>query len=69
MVRPILPPDVSVKLPIELVRNIYSYVPHNEPEKPKYSPSLQTQLARLHVAHMKGVSGTYMRGLEDFCLD
>lgn len=69
MVRPILPPTVSSALPIELVRNIYSYVPHREPEKAKYSPSLQAQLARLHVTHMKGVSGTYLRGLEEFCLD
>jgi hypothetical protein len=70
MVRPILPPAISNSLPIELVRNIYSYVPHNEKkEKPVYSPSLQAQLEKLHVTHMKGVSGMYLKGLDDFCLD
>jgi hypothetical protein len=68
MVRPILPPDVSKTLPIELVRNIYAYVPHNKKERP-LSPSLQLHLQKLHVSHMKGVSGMYLKGLDDFCLD
>ena len=68
MVRPILPPSISNSLPIELVRNIYSYVPHNEKE-PQYSPSLQAQLGKLNVSRLKGVSPMYLKDLDDFCLD
>lgn len=55
-------------LPLEIVRHIYSFVPHLEKEEPKYSPSLQHELERIAKSNLKGTSATYLKDLDDFCL-
>jgi hypothetical protein len=70
MVKPQLPEDIQVLFPLELVRLIDSFVPHNKKSiSHKTSPSLQRELARLQNKNLKGKSPTYMRGLDDFVLD
>ena len=70
MVKPQLPEDLQMLLPLELVRLIDSFVPHTKKTpSPKTSPSLQRELARIQCKNLKGKSPTYMRGLDDFVLD
>ena len=48
--RPILPKDITNKLPIDIIKHIYSYVPHNEKEKEKIiSHSCRKDL---HCSHL-----------------
>jgi hypothetical protein len=70
MVKPQLPEDVQMLLPLELVRLIDSFVPHiKKTPTPKTSPSLQRELMRIQTKNLRGKSPTYMRGLDDFVLD
>jgi hypothetical protein len=68
--KPQLPDEIRLTLPMEIVHHIYSFVPHIEKVSPKIpSPSLQKELRRIQFTNLKGKSAMYMRGLEDFCLD
>jgi hypothetical protein len=70
MVKPQLPEDIQMLLPLELVRLIDSFVPHiKKTPTPKTSPSLQRELTRIQTKNLRGKSPTYMRGLDDFVLD
>lgn len=70
MVKPQLPEDLQMLLPLELVRLIDSFVPHiKKVPTPKTSPSLYRELARIQNKNLKGKSPIYMRGLDDFVLD
>jgi hypothetical protein len=67
--RPKLPPEIEQTLPEDIVRHIYSFVPHIRERKPTHSPSLQKELERIQSCNIKGKTETYMKGLDDFCLD
>lgn len=66
--RPKLPSEVEQRLPEEIVKHIYSFVPYPKKPKIKESPSLQKELTKIQSAELKGKSAMYMRGLDDFCL-
>jgi hypothetical protein len=64
--RPILPKEITNKLPIEIIQHIYSYVPHNEKEKEiNMSHSFQKDLKAIQSPKLKGKSSMYMRGMEE----
>lgn len=67
--RPKLPPEIERTLPSEVLHRIYQYVPHIKKESPKHSPTLQKELTKIQNSHLRGRSGTYMKDLNDFCLD
>ena len=68
--RPRLPKEIEHMLPIDIVRLIYTYVPHNEkPIIKEISPSLQKELIKIQSIVLKGKSATYMKDLDDVCLD
>ena len=67
--RPRLPPEVERMLPSELVHLIYTYVPHEKKEVIRYDFTLQKELTKIQVSPKSGKISTYMKGLEDFCLD
>jgi hypothetical protein len=71
MVKPVLPREISSYLPVDVVRVIYSYVPHMPKpiETPGSSPNLQKELNRLQSRHLNGASNMYMYELDDFMLD
>jgi hypothetical protein len=63
--KPTLPPQVSAKLPKELVHLIYSYVPHT-PRKLPPSPSYQRALEKFQKSPKRTAMDMY--GLDDFVL-
>lgn len=67
--RPKLPPEIERLLPSEVLHRIYQYVPHEKKESPRHSPTLQKELTKIQNSPMTGKSATYMKGLDDFCLD
>lgn len=70
MVKPILPHEISMNLPADVLRVIYSYVPHKPKVKtPEGSPSLQKELMRLQSKYLSGKSSMFMYDLDDFILD
>ena len=70
MVKPILPREISMNLPADVLRVIYSYVPHKPKVKtPEGSPSLQKELARKQTKFLSGKSAMFMYELDDFMLD
>jgi hypothetical protein len=70
MVKPQLPEHINKMFPIDVVKLIYSFVPHLEKvPSPKGSPSLERELRRIQSKFMKGKSSMYMNELEDFVLD
>jgi hypothetical protein len=70
MVKPILPREISMNLPADVLRVIYSYVPHKPKVKtPEGSPSLQKELSRLQSKFLSGKSAMFMYELDDFMLD
>jgi hypothetical protein len=64
--KPRLPYDIEQKLPVELVRLIYSYVPPNPKPSPP-SPGLQRCLEKLQKSPKRTAMDLY--GLEDFVLN
>jgi hypothetical protein len=70
MVKPILPREISMNLPVDVIRSIYSFVPHmpNTPS-PKTSPSLQKELIRIQTSSLIKKSAMFMYELVDFVLD
>jgi len=70
MVKPLLPQTISSSLPVDVVRVIYSFVPHMpKVATPGSSPNLQKELARLQSKNLNGCSPMYMYELDDFLLD
>jgi hypothetical protein len=67
--RPRLPLELERMLPSELVHLIYTYVPHEKKQVIKYDFTLQKELTKIQVSPKSGKIATYMKGLEDFCLD
>jgi hypothetical protein len=65
-----LPDEVEQRLPAEIVRHIYSFLPYPPKKKtPAQSPSLQKELERIQAAPMKGTSAMFLKDLGAFCLD
>lgn len=57
-------------LPDDLIYVINSYLPRPVKKKREpVSPSMQKELTKIQSGMLKGKSGMYMRGLDDFCLD
>lgn len=70
MVKPLLPHTVSSALPVDVLRVIYSFVPHMPKQlTPGSSPNLQKELTRLQTKNLNGCSPMYMYELDDFLLD
>lgn len=67
--RPTLPPEIERIFPEDVLKRIYMFVPHIRERKSSHSPSLQKELQKIQSTALKGTSGTYMKGLDDFCLD
>lgn len=67
--KPRLPSVIEQALPEDIVQHIYSFVPYPKKEKPQHSPTLQKELTRIQSLELKGKSGMFMKGLDDFCLD
>lgn len=67
--KPKLPSALELLLPEDVVRHIYKFVPHHKKDKKEHSPSLQKELQRIQTLQLHGKSGTYMKGLNGFCLD
>jgi hypothetical protein len=65
-----LPTAIEQRLPEEIVRHIYSFLPYPSKKKtPAQSPSLQKELRRIQTTPMKGTSAMFLKDLEPFCLD
>lgn len=64
--KPRLPPSIELKLPEDVVRYIYTFVPNLVKEKKKEKPGLQKQLDKLQKSPKQ--SAMYLKGLEDFVL-
>ena len=67
--RPKLPPEIVEMLPKEIVKYIYSYVPHLENKKKVASPQLEKDLYKIQNTTLHGLSSMYMRDLDDFILE
>ena len=49
---------------------IDSFFPYKKKKKsPQVSPSLQKELKKIQTMRLKNKPSSYMKGLEDFCLD
>jgi hypothetical protein len=69
MVKPILPREISSVLPVDVIRVIYSFVPHTPPSSNENSPSLKKELARLQSKALSNKSAMFLYELEEFALD
>lgn len=62
--KPRLPLEIELRLPLELVRHIYAFVPHLPKKRP--SPGLQRELMRIQSSPKMTAMALY--GLDDFVL-
>lgn len=70
MVKPILPREITKNLPTDIIRAIYSFVPHTPKVlTPEGSPSFTKELNKLQSKALAGKSAMYMYELEEFKLD
>lgn len=70
MVKPILPREISMNLPTDVLRVIYSFVPHKvKVPSPGGSPSYQKELNKLQSKFISSRSAMYMYELSEFMLD
>jgi len=68
MTKPQLPPQIEAKLPVDVVRLLYSFVPHTpKPKKQPPSPGLQRALEALQRSPKRTAMDLY--GLDDFVLN
>lgn len=65
MTKPTLPPEIEAKLPLDIVRHIYRFVPHKK-KTPPVSPSLHRALVALQRSPHRTAMDMY--GLDDFVL-
>lgn len=66
--KPSLPVEIEARLPLDLVRYIYRFVPHIRKQKtPPISPSLQRALTALQRSPKRTSMDLY--GLDDFVLN
>lgn len=70
MVKPQLPECIYNMFPVDVVKIIYSFVPHlAKVPSAQTSPSLDRELRRIQSKMLKGKSAMYLIDLEDFVLD
>jgi hypothetical protein len=68
--KPTLPIEIQDVLNDDVIRVIYSFVPHlRKKQSPKVSPSLQYHLAKLQRSPLRGKNEMYLKGFDDFILD
>ena len=65
--KPRLPKEVELFFPSDIVRYIYTYIPHLVKKEPM-SPSLQKQLTKLQFNKRCDWSAMYLKGFDDFVL-
>lgn len=76
MMKPQLPPTIERCFPPEVLRHIYSFVPHLSKKRTQtqtqtfytYSPNMERDLRRIQNTFLHGKSETYMKDLDDFIL-
>lgn len=56
-------------LPLTVIQIINSFVPPPKKKKEHISPTLQKDLQKIQSMELKGKSGMYMKGLDDFILE
>ena len=67
--KPRLPIEIQDILNDDVIRVIYSFVPHLPKKKsPKTSPSLQCEIMKLQRSFLSGKNEMYLRGFDDFIL-
>ena len=64
--KPRLPRSIEEKLPEDVVRYIYSFVPNLPKPEKKEKAGLQKQLEKLQASPKQ--TAMYLKGLEDFVL-
>lgn len=64
--KPRLPDAIEARLPLEVVRAIYRFVPHRPKSRPSTRPGLQQELTRLQTSPKLTAMALY--GLDDFVL-
>ena len=68
MTKPKLPDEIEAKLPLDVLRYMYTFVPHDRKKKtPPASPSLQRELERLQRSPKRTAMDLF--GLDDFVLN
>jgi hypothetical protein len=67
--RPRLPVEIERIFPSEIVHHIYTFVPHQRKESIEKSPTFHKEMKKIQSSPLKGVKGTFMYDLDDFCLD
>lgn len=65
--KPRLPKEVELFFPSDIVRYIYTYIPHLVKKDP-ISPSLLKQLMKLQFNKRCDNSTMYLKGFDDFVL-
>jgi hypothetical protein len=74
--KPQIPKEIEDRLPLDVVKHIYSFVPHNKkPKKDKtpqlgftVSPYMERDLRLLQSRELRGKNELWMRDLEEFVL-
>jgi hypothetical protein len=72
--KPQLPPEIESLLPLEVIKMIYKFVPHNKPKKDKspssltLSPQAERDLRLIQYGNYKGKNDMYLFDLDDFIL-
>lgn len=64
--KPRLPDAIEARLPLDVVRHIYRFVPHTPKKRPTPRPDLQRELTRLQTSPKLTAMALY--GLDDFML-
>ena len=72
--KPRLPPEIEAILPDEVLRHLYTFVPHTKKEKPKEhplsrSPDAMRDLRLIQRKMLQGKNEKYLWDLDDFILD
>lgn len=65
MTKPALPPEIAARFPLEIVRHIYSFVPHT---RKKRTPPIGYQKALEALQKSPKRTAMDMYGLDDFVL-
>lgn len=64
--KPRLPDAIEARLPLDVVRHIYRFIPHLPKKRASPRPDLQRELTRLQTSPKLTAMALY--GLEDFVL-
>ena len=64
--KPRLPAEIEARLPLDVLRHLYRFVPHLPKKRPAARPGLQQALTRLQTSPKLTAMALY--GLDDFVL-